>query len=359
MVGLRRCSLLLLLAFGVAAFPSPALAKVLRVGVSGHAPFVKRDRSAYSGISVEIWQDVSTALNQPFEWVQQTNTESNLKALAAGEIDLAVGPISITSQRLANPKIDFTQPYFQAEEGLLVPITAPTLLTRLRPFFGLAALSSVAALLMLLFVVGNLIWLAERRSNSEQFPRAYLHGVGNGMWFALVTLTTVGYGDRAPQSRTGRAIAGVWMVLSLVALSSITAGLASAFTVSLAQQSPAAIDDIGDLRDRPVAVVDGTSSEALARFYGARSSVVSSLDDGVDLLRRHQVRAVMFDSVQLRYYLSRHPDLPLKLARVSLAQEAYGFAVPVGSPLRTPIDVQLVEMSLSGRIKAITDQALR
>ena len=117
MVGLRRCSLLLLLAFGVAAFPSPALAKVLRVGVSGHSPFVKRDRSAYSGISVEIWQDLSTALNQPFEWVQQTNTESNLKALAAGEIDLAVGPISITSQRLANPKIDFTQPYFQRKRG--------------------------------------------------------------------------------------------------------------------------------------------------------------------------------------------------------------------------------------------------
>ena len=109
----------------------------------------------------------------------------------------------------------------------------------------------------------------------------------------------------------------------------------------------------------PVAVVRGTTSEALARFYGARAEVASSLDAAVNQLQRHQVRAVMFDSVQLRHYLSRHPDLPLKLARVSLAQEAYGFAVPVGSPLRTPIDVQLVEMSLSGRIKAITDQALR
>lgn len=359
MVRLRHCSVLLLLAVGVVACPSSAEARVLRVGVSGHPPFVMRDRSVYSGISVHIWQDVSTGLNQPFQWVFQPNTESNLKALAAGEIDLAVGPISITSQRLANPKIDFTQPYFQAEEGLLVPITGPSLLTRLRPFFGLAALSSVGVLLVLLFVVGNLVWLAERRRNCEQFPRAYLHGVGNGMWFALVTLTTVGYGDRAPQSRTGRAIAGVWMVLSLVALSSITAGLASAFTVSLAQRSSSAIEDVGDLRDSPVAVVKGTSSEALARFYGARSNVVPSLDAAVEQLSRHEVRAVMFDSVQLRYYLSRHPELPLKLARVRLAQDAYGFALPVGSPLRTPIDVQLVEMLRSGRIKALTDQALR
>lgn len=359
MVGLRRFPLLLLVAFGVAASPSAALAKVLRVGLSGHPPFVEREGAVYSGISVEIWQDVSTRLNQPFQWVVQPSTESNLQALAAGEIDLAVGPISITSQRLANPRIDFTQPYFQAEEGLLVPITAPTLLTRLRPFFGLAALSSVGALLVLLFVVGNLIWLAERRRNSEQFPRTYLHGVGNGMWFALVTLTTVGYGDRAPQTRTGRAIAGVWMLLSLVALSSITAGLASAFTVSLAQRSPAAIEDVGDLHGMPVAVVRGTTSEALARFYGARAEVASSLDAAVNQLQRHQVRAVMFDSVQLRHYLSRHPELPLKLASVSLAQDAYGFALPVGSPLRTPIDVQLVGMQRGGRIKEITDQALR
>ena len=70
--------------------------------------------------------------------------------------------------------------------------------------------------MLLLFVVGNLIWLAERRRNADQFPRQYLKGVGNGMWFALVTLTTVGYGDRAPLSKTGRAIAGVWMVMSLL-----------------------------------------------------------------------------------------------------------------------------------------------
>ncbi|MGC6483483.1 MAG: ion channel [Synechococcus sp.] len=179
------------------------------------------------------------------------------------------------------------------------------------------------------------------------------------MWFALVTLTTVGYGDRVPQSSSGRAIAGVWMVLSLVALSSVTAGLASAFTVSLSQQSSAAIDDVGDLRGMPVAVVQGTASEALARFYGARAKGALSLNEAVQQLQRQQVRAVMFDAVQLRYYLSQRPALPLKVANVSLAQDAYGFALPVGSELRTPINVQLIDMQRSGRITEITEQALR
>ncbi len=350
---------LLLAVILLATTPVDAFARVLRVGISGTAPFVVREGSVYSGISVEIWQDVSTRLNQPFEWVGQPNTDASLRALAKGDLDLAVGPISITPQRLADPLIDFTQPYFLAEEGLLVPITAPSLFRRLQPFFGLAALSSAGILVFLLFVVGNLIWLAERRRNSDQFPRAYAHGVGNGMWFALVTLTTVGYGDRAPQSRTGRAIAGAWMVLSLVALSSITAGLATAFTVSFSRTAPSGIESLDDLSQMSVAVVKGTSGESLANFYRARSEVAETLPEAVKLLKSHQVEAVMFDSVQLRYYLSQNPRSGLKVSPFSVAKQAYGFSVPVGSPLRTPIDVQLVNMQLDGRIKNITRQALK
>ena len=55
-----------------------------------------------------------------------------------------------------------------------------------------------------LVAVGSMIWLAERRQNSSQFPQAVLPGLANGMWFALVTLTTVGYGDKAPVTRVGK-----------------------------------------------------------------------------------------------------------------------------------------------------------
>ena len=80
--------------------------------------------------------------------------------------------------------------------------------------------------------LGSLIWLAERRQNSLRFPLAIRPCFANGMWFALVTLTTVGYGDKAPVTRVGKAITAAWMVISLIAVSSITAGLASTFTCS-------------------------------------------------------------------------------------------------------------------------------
>ena len=91
----------------------------------------------------------------------------------------------------------------------MLPMKAPGLWARFKPFFGWAAVSSLGGLMILLFLVGNLIWLAERGRNAEHFPRQYLHGVGNGMWFALVTLTTVGYGDisllQAEESQRSRA----------------------------------------------------------------------------------------------------------------------------------------------------------
>ena len=341
------------------AVPAEAMAAVLRVGVSGSPPFVMPRGEVTQGISIQIWEEVASRLNEPFELVHQPNTEANLRALERGDLDLSIGPISITPDRLANPRIDFTQPYFHGKEGLMLPVKAPGLWERFKPFFGWAALSSLGGLMILLFLVGNLIWLAERRRNVEHFPRHYLHGVGNGMWFALVTLTTVGYGDRSPTTKTGRMIAGVWMLMSLLALSSITAGLASAFTVSLSKLEPDAVRERSDLRGKTVSVVAGTTSKTWAKIYGARPKEASSLDQAIDLLAKGEVDAVLFDEAPLRYYLQQTPEAPFKMASFSLANQTYGFVVPMNSDLRTPIDVILLQMQRSGEVKMITDRMLQ
>lgn len=353
------CSLLTLsgLAIGTRGLAVEAgLPATIRVGVSGSPPFVFERDDAFSGISVEVWREVADRLDQPFVLVRQANAEANLKAVAERQIDLAIGPLSITPDRLAQKAIDFSQPYFHGQLGLLVPIRPPGLFSRLAPFFGWAALSSLGVLMLLLFIVGNLIWLAERRRNYEQFPRHYFHGVGNGMWFALVTLTTVGYGDRAPLSRTGRTIAGVWMVLSLVALSSVTAGLASAFTVSFSRWAPGTIQRPEALAGEPIAVVEGTTSAVWARIYGARPTAAANLDAAISLLKQGKVHGVMFDRPVLRYYQQQNPNDGFKLASFSLADQTYGFAFPAGSPLGTALDVSIVELNRSGRIHAITEK---
>lgn len=53
--------------------------------------------------------------------------------------------------------------------------------------------------------------------------------VGDGMWWALTTATTVGYGDIVPASYPGRAIAGVVMLVGVGFVALLTAALARVF----------------------------------------------------------------------------------------------------------------------------------
>ena len=74
-----------------------------------------------------------------------------------------------------------------------------TLLTR--------TVAAVVVLIVLLAVIaGHVVWLVERRRNSDHFPRAYVPGVTQGMWWAAVTMTTVGYGDTVTHTRGGRLV---------------------------------------------------------------------------------------------------------------------------------------------------------
>lgn len=57
-----------------------------------------------------------------------------------------------------------------------------------------------------------------------------VEGIDDALWWALVTVTTVGYGDISPATGAGRAVAAVVMVLGIAYTSLLTAGLAALLT---------------------------------------------------------------------------------------------------------------------------------
>ena len=76
---------------------------------------------------------------------------------------------------------------------------------------------------VLVVFVGALAGLdAERRSTD-----ANITTFGDAVWWALATITTVGYGDHFPVTPTGRAVAGGLMLAGVALIGTITASLAS------------------------------------------------------------------------------------------------------------------------------------
>ena len=56
--------------------------------------------------------------------------------------------------------------------------------------------------------------------------------IGDGLWWAIQTVTTVGYGDLVPTSTAGRLVAALVMVVGIGFLTVITAAITSAFIES-------------------------------------------------------------------------------------------------------------------------------
>jgi voltage-gated potassium channel len=61
----------------------------------------------------------------------------------------------------------------------------------------------------------------------DEFPTS-----GSGMWFALQTVTTVGYGDHVPADTEGKVVAGLVMVTGIGFLSVVTASISAIFVES-------------------------------------------------------------------------------------------------------------------------------
>jgi voltage-gated potassium channel len=62
--------------------------------------------------------------------------------------------------------------------------------------------------------------------------RTTFPNIGDGLWWAIQTVTTVGYGDITPTSAGGRLVAALVMVLGIGFLTVVTAAITSAFIES-------------------------------------------------------------------------------------------------------------------------------
>ncbi len=320
----------------------------LLVGIAGSNPFVV-DTVLQTGISLEIWAQVMQVLDIPYKTKTFEDIPQALTALEQGKIDAVAGPVSITSERAL--RVSFTQPYFQSGFSILSLKHDPSLLQRITPFFSEKFFLAVGGFLFILGIVGTLLWLAERKKNSKHFPRSPARGIANGMWCAIVTMATIGYGDVVPTTLLGRLIAGIWIVISLVLATTMIAGIASTFTLTGMQTTTIATSE--ELKGKKIGAVFGSPAYEFTEIQGARTIKIENLKEGFDKLLNHQIDGIVDDRPQLLYFNQQYAENEAIVSIAEYERQGFGFAFPQNSKIVNSFSIELLRLQETGLVNNI------
>jgi len=327
-----------------------ASAAPLTVAVKASPPFSFQNGDRWDGVSVELWEQIAEQAGYEYRFRPYKTVADMIEAVELGQADVA---ISVTGDR--ERRLDFTQPMYRGGLGIATRTEASGWMTTLRGLFSWKFLSAVLALGLVLLLVGFLVWLFERKKNPEQFGGSAGQGIGSGFWWSAVTMTTVGYGDKAPVSTAGRAIGLVWMFASIITISGFTAAIASSVTVNQLQTRVAGA---GDLPRVETAVVDATSGEQWLVGEGLSYRSYPNLEKAMRAVVLGEVDALVADAPVMRYMLRERDTSQVLVLPKLVREESYGFAVANGSQLREPIDQAMLDILPSQEWRLVLNRYL-
>jgi polar amino acid transport system substrate-binding protein len=320
----------------------------LVVGAYEVDPFVVRTGDVPGGIMFDVWQQVATELGWSYEVVWVDSLDELGDAIVAGEVDVALAPLSSTSER--EEQFDFSTaivasgPAFGVHQRTENPVTLASALFS-RDTVRLLVWSAIA-----LVVLGHLMWWVDRRNPESDLSRSYPRGVWDGIWWATVTVTTVGYGDTSPKTAGGRVVAMLAMVGSLFLVGAFVSEVTTALQTGRAET---VVADVGDLESRSVGVIDGSSYQAYLDEravdtvgYTTQVEVFEAAADG-------ELDIVLADEYTLA---SVGDGYGLRSSGEPLYDEFVAFGMSDGSPLRSEINGVLSDIQRQGLVRQIVSR---
>ena len=307
---LRR--LILLIIIIISAVSLKAEGEELSVGVTNSPPFIIIENDEISGITIDLWNVISDSLNVNYHFVQ-TDYEKVVTNISEGEINISIAPMAINSSHADSTF--YTQPFYITSMCVAVENHYESgFVTIVKNLFSLSFLKTIGLLLLINFSIGTLIWLAERKNNPAFDNK--VNGIIDGFWWSWVTMTTVGYGDKSPQSKNGKILATIWMLVAILIISGFTATISSELTTKRLQNN---VSNLHDLYKMKIGCVEGRNTSIYLDYKHIKYKKYSSFEEAFEALEKGEINALVDDGATLSYYFNKkEKSLTKKITLIEL-----------------------------------------
>lgn len=128
----------------------------------------------------------------------------------------------------------------------LISVVAVRAVNSVRFFFRLRSMAFILSAVVLIVVAFGVSMTA----TEEHKQNANINSLSDGLWWAVSTVTTVGYGDKFPVTNSGRLLATGLMFIGVALFGILTATLANSYANRTDRDSTEQFANLGERLDR-------------------------------------------------------------------------------------------------------------
>lgn len=323
----------------------PVARKTLTFGTRTVPPFAfKRGDGEWAGITIDLVRDIATRIDVKLEFVDFGDVRRLVDGIAASKVDFGGAALTVTEGR--EQILDFTQPFFST--GLAIaaqPMGGSPVWNALRSFFAWEFVGILIAIVGGVVLIGLVLkWIETRRGNAE------FEAAGEGIWGALTMFLTSQFTSPEPKSLAGRALAAIWVVMSIAAMTFLTGVVTSALTVQSLEGRVRGVADLPNIR------VGAVASSTGGQFLNNERMPFKAYDDveaGLRAVASGEIDAFVHDAPIMQYIVKEKLQGAVVVLPGTFEQQDYAIAFPEGSPLREQVNRELIAIKRSEKWKQL------
>jgi len=332
-------------------------ADTLHVDVHQCAPLTMEKDGEFSGLEIDLIKRIANDNNYQVKFNKVENFTNIFDGLKSGKADVAIAALSVTAGR--ERVMDFSHSYMTTGLGVMFSKDKNKIVTDFKSnvIFYLGLIKSLLPFLLAwtiyVYTIAFILWLLERKS--ELFNHDMKDGWMDSKFFVHVVMSSTGFGNQIPTSKWGKRITVLIMYSGIGFMFPL---ITSKISSEMQKKAPTSyINEVSDLKDKKIAVIDGTTSLSFVKKYEGVPVIVKSIEEATEALQNKRCDAVIHDKPSLQYI--SQSDSNLVILDKTLTIEQYGIGIQNNSQLAEMFNTSILSYIESGYIKNLSDIWLR